>query len=107
MESSFLVDYAFENSEDQYNTYRISLFSAIFPNALTNWLCLSDFRDIKKNRLNYMDPVELWNETANINYFFFFFSNSYLLSESCYAIRNKIIYGVLGRKINTIANGYF
>ena len=73
MESSYLVDYAFENSEDQYNTYRISLFSAIFPKALTNWLCLSDFRHIKKNRLNYMDPVELWNETANINYFFFFF----------------------------------
>lgn len=72
MESSYLVDYAFENSEDQYNTYRISLFSAIFPKALTNWLCLSDFRDIKKNRLNYMDPVELWNATANINYFFFF-----------------------------------
>ena len=46
MESSYLVDYALENSEDQYNTYIISLFSAICPKALTNWLCLSDFRDI-------------------------------------------------------------
>ena len=36
METSYLVDYALENSEDQYNTYIISLFSAICPKALTN-----------------------------------------------------------------------
>lgn len=42
MERSYLVIIHLRNYEDQYNTYLISLFSAIFPETLPNGLRLPD-----------------------------------------------------------------